>query len=134
MAAEEYGWDINVGEVAKIWRGGCIIRAKLLERIRSEYAANQLVTLLEAPSVAAGLADAQDAWREVVAVAVKAGIPVPGFAAAVAHYDQARAPRLNAALTQGLRDYFGAHTYRRIDREGTFHVNWSTDGAEIQES
>ncbi len=134
MAAEEYGWDINVGEVAKIWRGGCIIRAKLLERIRSEYAANQLVTLLEAPSVAAGLADAQDAWREVVAVAVKAGIPVPGFAAAVAHYDQARAPRLNAALTQGLRDYFGAHTYRRIDREGTFHVNWSTDGVEIQES
>jgi 6-phosphogluconate dehydrogenase len=134
MAAEEYGWDINVGEVAKIWRGGCIIRAKLLERIRSEYAANQLVTLLEAPTVAAGLADAQDAWREVVAVAVKAGIPVPGFAAAVAHYDQARAPRLNAALTQGLRDYFGAHTYRRIDREGTFHVNWSTDGAEIRES
>ena len=134
MAAEEYGWDINVGEVAKIWRGGCIIRAKLLERIRSEYAANQLVTLLEAPSVAVGLADAQDAWREVVAVAVKAGVPVPGFAAAVAHYDQARAPRLNAALTQGLRDYFGAHTYRRIDREGTFHVNWSTDGAEIQES
>ena len=59
---------------------------------------------------------------------------LPGFAAAVAHYDQARAPRLNAALTQGLRDYFGAHTYRRIDREGTFHVNWSTDGAEIQES
>ncbi|HMR12930.1 MAG TPA: NADP-dependent phosphogluconate dehydrogenase [Arachnia sp.] len=132
MAAEEYGWDINVGEVAKIWRGGCIIRAKLLERIRSEYAASQLVTLLEAPSVASGLADAQDAWREVVAVAVKAGVPVPGFAAALAHYDQARAPRLNAALTQGLRDYFGAHTYRRIDREGTFHVNWSTDGAEIQ--
>ena len=64
-------------------------------------------------------------------MAVKAGIPVPGFAAAVAHYDQARAPRLNAALTQGLRDYFGAHTYRRIDREGTFHVNWSTDGEEI---
>lgn len=132
MAAEEYGWEINVGEVAKIWRGGCIIRAKLLERIRSEYAASQLVTLLEAPSVASGLADAQDAWREVVAVAVKAGVPVPGFAAALAHYDQARAPRLNAALTQGLRDYFGAHTYRRIDREGTFHVNWSTDGAEIQ--
>ena len=131
MAAEEYGWNINVGEVAKIWRGGCIIRAKLLERIRSEYAAGQLVTLLEAPSVAADLADAQDAWREVVAVAVKAGVPVPGFAAALAHYDQARAPRLNAALTQGLRDYFGAHTYKRIDREGAFHVNWSTDGAEI---
>lgn len=133
MAAHEYGWSIDVGEVAKIWRGGCIIRAKLLERIRSEYAANQLVTLLEAPSVAAGLAEAQDGWREVVAVAVKAGVPVPGFAAALSHYDQARAPRLNAALTQGLRDYFGAHTYRRVDAEGAFHINWSTDGAQIQE-
>ena len=132
MAADEYGWDINVGEVAKIWRGGCIIRAKLLERIRSEYAAGQLTTLLEAPSVAAGLADVQDAWRTVVAEAVRAGVPVPGFSAALAHYDQARAPRLNAALTQGLRDYFGAHTYRRIDREGSFHVNWSTDGAEVE--
>ena len=131
MAGLEYGWDINVGEVAKIWRGGCIIRAKLLERIRSEYAANQLVTLLEAPSVASGLADAQDAWREVVAVAVRAGVPVPGFSSALAHYDQARAPRLNAALTQGLRDYFGAHTYTRVDREGSFHINWSTDGAEV---
>ena len=134
MAAEQYGWDINVGEVAKIWRAGCIIRARLLERIRSEYAAGNLVTLLEAPSIASGLADAQDGWREVVATAVRAGVPVPGFSAALAHYDQARAPRLNAALTQGLRDYFGAHTYRRIDREGAFHTNWSTDGAEIQES
>ncbi|AQP44903.1 NADP-dependent phosphogluconate dehydrogenase [Tessaracoccus flavus] len=132
MAGEEYGWQIDVGEVAKIWRGGCIIRAKLLERIRSEYAAQNLTTLLEAPSVAEGLADAQEAWRNVIAVAVKAGVPVPGFSAALAHYDQARAPRLNAALTQGLRDYFGAHTYRRVDREGSFHINWSTDGAEIE--
>ncbi|MCG6567151.1 NADP-dependent phosphogluconate dehydrogenase [Tessaracoccus sp. ZS01] len=130
MAGAEYGWDINVGEVAKIWRAGCIIRAKLLERIRSEYADRKLATLLEAPSVAEGLASSQDAWREVVSVAVKAGVPVPGFAAALAHYDQARAPRLNAALTQGLRDYFGAHTYRRIDAEGAFHINWSTDGTE----
>ncbi|MCC2592450.1 NADP-dependent phosphogluconate dehydrogenase [Tessaracoccus sp. OS52] len=131
QAGVEYGWDINVAEVAKIWRAGCIIRAKLLERIRSEYAAGNLVTLLEAPSVAADLAAAQDGWREVIATAVRAGVPVPGFSAALAHYDQARAPRLNAALTQGLRDYFGAHTYRRIDAEGTFHTNWSTDGSEI---
>ncbi|HHT13798.1 MAG TPA: NADP-dependent phosphogluconate dehydrogenase [Propionibacterium sp.] len=130
MAGVEYDWDINVGEVAKIWRDGCIIRAKLLERIRSEYAASNLVTLLEAPSVAEGLSQSQDAWREVIAVAVRAGVPVPGFAAALAHYDQARAPRLNAALTQGLRDYFGAHTYRRIDDEGSWHINWSTDGTE----
>ncbi|MDO5677794.1 MAG: NADP-dependent phosphogluconate dehydrogenase [Propionibacteriaceae bacterium] len=130
MAGAEYGWDINVGEVAKIWRAGCIIRAKLLERIRSEYAANKLVTLLEAPSIVAELARSQDGWREVVAAAAKAGVPVPGFSSALAHYDQVRAPRLNAALTQGLRDYFGAHTYRRVDDEGNWHINWSTDGTE----
>ena len=131
MAAAEYGWSIDIAEVARIWRAGCIIRARLLERIRSEYAAGNLVTLLEAPSIVAGLTEAQEGWRTVVAEAVRAGVPVPGFSAALAHYDQARAPRLNAALTQGLRDYFGAHTYRRIDDEGAFHINWSTDGAEV---
>ena len=131
MAAVEYGWSIDIAEVARIWRAGCIIRARLLERIRSEYAAGNLVTLLEAPSIVAGLTEAQEGWRTVVAEAVRAGVPVPGFSAALAHYDQARAPRLNAALTQGLRDYFGAHTYRRIDDEGAFHINWSTDGAEV---
>ena len=131
QAGVEYDWDINIAEVAKIWRDGCIIRAKLLERIRSEYAAGNLVTLLEAPSVAAELAASQDGWREVIATAVKAGVPVPGFSAALSHYDQARAPRLNAAVTQGLRDYFGAHTYKRIDVEGSFHTNWSTDGKEV---
>ena len=109
----------------------CIIRARLLERIRSEYADGNLVTLLEAPSVAAELANCQNAWRRVVAAAVESGIPVPGFAAALAHYDQVRSPRLGAALTQGLRDYFGAHTYRRTDDEGSFHINWSTDGTEV---
>ena len=131
MAAAKYGWSIDIAEVARIWRAGCIIRARLLERIRSEYAAGNLVTLLEAPSIVAGLTEAQEGWRTVVAEAVRAGVPVPGFSAALAHYDQARAPRLNAALTQGLRDYFGAHTYRRIDDEGAFHINWSTDGAEV---
>ena len=131
MAAAEYGWSFDIAEVARIWRAGCIIRARLLERIRSEYAAGNLVTLLEAPSIVAGLTEAQEGWRTVVAEAVRAGVPVPGFSAALAHYDQARAPRLNAALTQGLRDYFGAHTYRRIDDEGAFHINWSTDGAEV---
>ena len=131
MAAAEYGWSIDIAGVARIWRAGCIIRARLLERIRSEYAAGNLVTLLEAPSIVAGLTEAQEGWRTVVAEAVRAGVPVSGFSAALAHYDQARAPRLNAALTQGLRDYFGAHTYRRIDDEGAFHINWSTDGAEV---
>ncbi|QUC12996.1 NADP-dependent phosphogluconate dehydrogenase [Arachnia propionica] len=131
MAAAEYGWSIDIAGVARIWRAGCIIRARLLERIRSEYAAGNLVTLLEAPSIVAGLTEAQEGWRTVVAEAVRAGVPVPGFSAALAYYDQARAPRLNAALTQGLRDYFGAHTYRRIDDEGAFHINWSTDGTEV---
>nr|WP_284548424.1 NADP-dependent phosphogluconate dehydrogenase [Aestuariimicrobium sp. T2.26MG-19.2B] len=132
MAAQEYGWTIDVAAVARIWRAGCIIRAKLLDRISNEYAANQLVTLLEAPSIKAGLADAQDSWRRVIAEAVHAGVPVPGFSAALAHYDQARAPRLNAALTQGLRDNFGAHTYKRIDDDGSFHTLWSGDRSEVR--
>ncbi|KAB7744248.1 NADP-dependent phosphogluconate dehydrogenase [Nostocoides sp. F2B08] len=132
QAGKAYGWDVDIAAVARIWRAGCIIRARLLERIRSEYAANSLVTLLEAPSVRDGLADAQGSWRRVVAAAVTAGVPVPGFAGALGYYDLVRAPRGNAALTQGLRDFFGAHTYKRIDDEGVFHTNWSTDRAEVR--
>ncbi|MEO7589277.1 MAG: NADP-dependent phosphogluconate dehydrogenase [Arachnia sp.] len=131
MASEEYGWNIDVAEVARIWRAGCIIRAKLLERIRSEYAGSNLVSLLTAPSVAADLATCQDGWRTVVAQAVMAGVPVPVFSAALAHYDLARAPRVNAALTQGLRDFFGAHTYLRTDIDGVWHTQWSGDGTEV---
>ncbi|HEU0041320.1 MAG TPA: NADP-dependent phosphogluconate dehydrogenase [Jiangellaceae bacterium] len=131
-ASENYGWDVDIAEVAKIWRAGCIIRARLLERIRAEYAAQRLTTLLAAPSVAKDLADAQDGWRRVVAHAAGAGVPVPGFAAALAYYDTVRADRLPAALVQGLRDYFGAHTYRRIDRAGVFHTEWSLDRSETE--
>jgi len=131
QAGKEYGWDVDIAAVARIWRAGCIIRAKLLERIRSEYAAQSLVTLLEAPSVRDGLAQAQGSWRRVIAAAVTGGVPVPGFAGALGYYDLVRAPRTNAALTQGLRDFFGAHTYRRIDDEGSFHTNWSTDRTEV---
>ncbi|HIW28835.1 MAG TPA: NADP-dependent phosphogluconate dehydrogenase [Candidatus Luteococcus avicola] len=131
IAAKTYGWDIDVAAVAKIWRAGCIIRAKLLDRISNEYAANNLVTLLEAPSIVEGLGNSQDAWRRVISTAVTAGVPVPGFSAALAYYDQTRAPRLNAALTQGLRDFFGAHTYARTDREGVFHTLWSGDRSEV---
>lgn len=118
--------------VARIWRDGCIIRAKLLDRIANEYAANNLVSLLEAPSIAAELAKGQDAWRRVVATAVTSGVPVPGFSSALSYYDQVRAPQLNAALTQGLRDFFGAHTYLRTDAEGVYHLNWSTDRSEAR--
>jgi 6-phosphogluconate dehydrogenase len=129
-ASAAYNWNIDVAEVAKIWRGGCIIRAKLLQRIRQEYAAQNLTTLLEAPSVADELGSSQDAWRRVVSTAVISGVPVPGFAAALAYYDTVRAERLPAALVQGLRDYFGAHTYRRVDADGVFHTDWSGDRTE----
>ncbi|WP_109471611.1 NADP-dependent phosphogluconate dehydrogenase [Ornithinimicrobium cavernae] len=131
-ASEVYGWNVNISEVARIWRGGCIIRAKLLERIRQEYAGAHLATLLAAPSVAAELAASQDAWRHVVALATTAGVPVPGFSAALAYYDTVRSERLPASLVQGLRDFFGAHTYRRIDKPGTFHTLWSGDRSETE--
>ncbi len=131
-ASLTYDWNVDVAEVAKIWRAGCIIRAKLLERIRSEYAGGQLATLLAAPSVSAELAKSQDGWRRVVSLAVAAGVPVPGFSAALGYYDTVRAERLPAALVQGLRDFFGAHTYRRTDRPGSFHTEWSGDRSQVQ--
>ncbi|HBX82912.1 MAG: NADP-dependent phosphogluconate dehydrogenase [Propionibacteriaceae bacterium] len=132
VASEEYGWDIDVATCARIWRAGCIIRAKLLDRISNEYAANSLITLLEAPSIQAELARSQESWRTVVIEATRAGVPIPGFAAALSYYDLVRAPRTNAALTQGLRDFFGSHTYRRIDKPGVFHTIWSGDRSEIE--
>ena len=128
--SDAYGWDVDVALVAKIWRGGCIIRARLLERIRQAFGAADLPTLLAAPDVAEGLGRSQDGWRRVVSRATELGIPVPGFSAALAYYDTVRRDRLPAALVQGLRDYFGAHTYLRVDREGVFHTRWSTDRAE----
>jgi 6-phosphogluconate dehydrogenase len=122
-----------VAAVARIWRAGCIIRAKLLDRIANEYAAGNLETLLEAPSIAAGLAESNPAWRRVVGTAAAAGVPIPGFSSALSYYDLVRAPRTNAALTQGLRDFFGSHTYQRVDKEGTFHTLWSGDRTEVQE-
>lgn len=132
VASDVYGWGIDISEVARIWRAGCIIRARLLERIRGEYAAQDLTTLLEAPSIRAGLTEAQDGWRRVVGAATSAGVPVPGFSAALAYYDTLRAERLPAALVQGQRDYFGAHTYRRVDDDGSFHTDWSGDRAELR--
>jgi 6-phosphogluconate dehydrogenase len=127
--SDEYNWDIDLGKMAVIWRGGCIIRAKFLDRIRAAYAGNaQLPTLLADPDFAKEVTEAQDGWREVVRTAVDNGIPVPGFSSALAYYDALRAERLPAALVQGLRDFFGAHTYRRVDAEGSFHTLWAEDG------
>jgi 6-phosphogluconate dehydrogenase len=127
--AAEFGWDIDLGEVAKIWRGGCIIRAAFLDRIRSAYAANTaLLSLLDEEHFAAEIAGAQIPWREVVAIAARRGIPVPAFSAALAFYDTLRSEHLPAALIQGLRDFFGAHTYHRTDRQGVFHTLWAEPG------
>lgn len=131
VGSQEYGWDIDLGKMAVIWRGGCIIRAAFLDRIRAAYAGNpRLPTLLSDPDFAKEISEAQDAWRDVITTAVQTGIPVPGFSAALAYYDALRAERLPAALVQGLRDYFGAHTYRRTDEAGTFHTLWAADRSE----
>ncbi|MGH8824496.1 MAG: NADP-dependent phosphogluconate dehydrogenase [Jiangellaceae bacterium] len=129
-ASDAYGWGVDVATVAKIWRGGCIIRARLLERIRQAYANADLPTLLASPDIAEELGRSQDGWRRVVSLAATRGIPVPGFTAALAYYDTIRRDRLPAALVQGLRDFFGAHTYRRVDREGVYHTLWSEDRTE----
>ena len=130
--AEQYGWDIKKGDIAAIWRGGCIIRAQFLNRITEAYAADPgLVALVTAPYFADAVARTQQAWRRVVVAAAEAGIPAPAFASSLAYYDGLRADRLPAALVQGQRDFFGAHTYKRIDRDGTFHTLWSGDRSEI---
>src|SRR5262249_726272 len=111
----EYGWNVDRGAMATIWRGGCIIRARFLDRIREAYDGNPaLPSLLVAPYFAAAVRDGLDSWRRVVAQAAAAGIPVPAFSASLAYYDGLRRERLPAALIQGLRDNFGAHTYRRV--------------------
>lgn len=130
--SEEYGWDIDLGSVAAIWRAGCIIRAAFLDRIRSAYDAQRdLPSLLADKQFAEEIGAAQDDWREVIATAVRQAVPTPGFAAALSYYDALRAERLPAALTQGQRDFFGAHTYRRTDREGSFHTLWGGDRSEV---
>ncbi|MEV7239032.1 NADP-dependent phosphogluconate dehydrogenase [Streptomyces sp. NPDC051020] len=128
-AAAAHDWDIDLGAVASIWRAGCIIRAAFLDRIRAAHADNtELVSLLAEDSFAQEIGDAQVPWREVVASAARRGIPVPAFSAALAYYDTLRADRLPAALLQGQRDYFGAHTYQRTDRPGNFHTHWAEPG------
>jgi 6-phosphogluconate dehydrogenase len=127
-ASKEYGWEIDPGAMAKIWRAGCIIRAKFLDFIKQAYDKSPtLSTLLVDQYFLDAVSGAQDAWRRVVATAAQQGIPAPGFASALAYYDGLRAERLPAALIQGQRDFFGAHTYRRVDKPGSFHTLWATE-------
>ena len=137
MASAEYGWRLDFGAVALMWRGGCIIRAAFLDRIKAAYdEAPDLVNLLLAPYFRDAIAGAQAAWRRVVAGAVLRGVPVPAFSSALAWYDGYRSERLPANLLQAQRDYFGAHTYERIDRPRGefFHTDWTGRGGETVSS
>ena len=131
--SREYDWNLDLGALATIWRGGCIIRARFLDRIREAYADGAGVeNLMLAPFFRDALASAQPAWRRVVKKAIDAGVPVPAFTSSLAYYDGYRRERGPANLIQGLRDYFGAHTYHRVDREGAYHTRWAQDGAEVK--
>jgi 6-phosphogluconate dehydrogenase len=131
----EYGWNIDLASLATIWRGGCIIRAEFLNEIRNAYTNDpKLPTLLTDATFAESVAGAQDSWRNVVSTAARLGIPSPGLSTALSYYDGLRAARLPAALIQGQRDFFGAHTYRRVDAEGTFHTLWATDDRAEQQA
>ncbi|MGI4746010.1 MAG: NADP-dependent phosphogluconate dehydrogenase [Janthinobacterium lividum] len=132
VASATYNWNLDPGLIATIWRGGCIIRAAFLDRIREAYASNpDSATLLLQDYFADAVDKAEPAWREVVILAVRSGVAVPAFASSLAYFDGLRRGSGPANLLQGLRDYFGAHTYRRTDREGSFHIRWSQDGTEI---
>ncbi|MGC9666125.1 NADP-dependent phosphogluconate dehydrogenase [Planosporangium sp. 12N6] len=134
-ASEGYGWDLDLGALATIWRGGCIIRAQFLNRIRDAYATHpDLRNLLLVPYFTDAVADAQDSWRRVVMTATEQGVAIPAFSSALSYYDGYRRERGPANLIQGLRDFFGAHTYRRVDAPGSFHTRWAQDGAEIRTS
>jgi len=124
-ASDENNWDLNYGEIAKIFRAGCIIRAQFLQKITDAYAQTPAIAnLLLAPYFKQIADEYQQALRDVVAYAVQNGIPVPTFGAAVAYYDSYRAAVLPANLIQAQRDYFGAHTYKRTDKDGVFHTEW----------
>ncbi|KIP14984.1 6-phosphogluconate dehydrogenase [Burkholderia ubonensis] len=125
-ASEEYGWNLDLGTIAKIFRAGCIIRARFLQKITDAYAKDPaLANLLLDPYFQDIAANYQASLREVVIAAVKAGVPVPAFASAVAYFDSYRSERLPANLVQAQRDFFGAHTFERTDKPGSFHANWS---------
>jgi len=132
-ASTEYGWDLRLGEVAKIWRGGCIIRARFLDRITEAYKADGAISnLVLQDYFRDALLKAETSWRGVVTLAVEHGVAIPAFSSSLSYYDGLRRSRGPANLLQGLRDYFGAHTYRRLDAGGSFHTRWGQDGKEVE--
>ena len=130
-AAAEYGWDLNYGNIALMWRGGCIIRSAFLGKIKEAFDQDPTLTnLLLAPFFTEAVVTAQHSWRRVITAAAQLGIPIPATSSALAYYDGYRTERLPANLLQAQRDYFGAHTYERIDRPRGqfFHTNWTGHG------
>ena len=126
-AGRTYEWDLQLGRIARIWKGGCIIRAKFLDRIKQAYERDAaLPNLLVDAEFAKELADRQKGWRNVLGLAIAGGLPMPTMTASIAYYDGYRRERLPASITQAQRDFFGAHTYQRLDREGTFHTDWAS--------
>ncbi|KAJ6817661.1 6-phosphogluconate dehydrogenase, decarboxylating 2, chloroplastic-like [Iris pallida] len=124
--SEEKGWNLNLGELARIWKGGCIIRARFLDRIKKAYERNRgLPNLIVDPEFAREMVQRQGAWRRVVGLAIESGISTPGMCASLSYFDTYRRARLPANLVQAQRDLFGAHTYERIDRPGSFHTEWT---------
>ncbi|GAB0119349.1 NADP-dependent phosphogluconate dehydrogenase [Acidisoma sp. 7E03] len=133
VASAQYGWNLTLGDMATIWRGGCIIRARFLDRIKEAYDRDaKLSNLLLDDYFRDAVVKAEESWRRVIVLAVQNGVAVPAFSSALAYYDGLRRARGPANLLQGLRDYFGAHTYRRLDKEGSFHTRWSQDGSEVE--
>ena len=128
-AADEFGWDLKFGEIAMIWRGGCIIRAQFLDEIKQAFKTKKDLPNLLLNRYFRGIVHkAQSKWRKVVIEATKLGIPVPAFSSALNYYDSYRRGRLSANMIQAQRDYFGAHTYERVDKEGVFHTDWTGEG------
>lgn len=134
-ASDEFGWNVDLGAMARIWRGGCIIRAAFLNRITEAYERDPRLPLLLADEYfQEEISRAIPAWRTVVTFAASSGIPIPAFASSLAYYDGVRADRLPANLIQAQRDFFGAHTYKRVDRAGVFHTLWSAGRSEEQQA
>jgi len=131
QASAAYNWNLRLGDIALLWRGGCIIRAQFLNRIKEAYDRRpDLENLLLDPYFRQIIEDSQKSWRRVVSLSAEQGIPVPSFSSALAYYDSYRRDRLPANLIQAQRDYFGAHTYERVDREGFFHTEWINQSKE----
>jgi 6-phosphogluconate dehydrogenase len=126
VAGKTHEWGLQLGRIARIWKGGCIIRAQFLGRIKEAYDRNgELANLLVDAEFAREMSDRQAGWRRAISLGVSHGVPMPTMMASLSYYDAYRRERLPASLTQAQRDFFGAHTYQRVDREGTFHTQWT---------